>query len=268
MVRICDGRMSGTAYGTVVLHVAPEAAAGGPLGAGPDRRLIVLDVADRRLDVDVDPATNSAGGRRTRATVAASPQPQTRLGTALRRPRHAGRHRRRPRLPAGIQRRQGGPRVALSRAPAGRWSGTEVLADLLVEGFGEFFGDVVAAVEGPAGHVGRKPPPQASGSKRRPTTPCPAPQHPQRSGDQPAPVAVLALMVEIDGGRGAVVLADRVRRPHPARVLPRTRPSASGANGARPACARAHHAADVAAGSAVIIVSGSGAGWIRKNQWK
>ena len=39
MVRICDGRMSGTAYGTVVLHVAPEAAAGGPLGAGADRRL-------------------------------------------------------------------------------------------------------------------------------------------------------------------------------------------------------------------------------------
>jgi dihydroxy-acid dehydratase len=32
MVRVCDGRMSGTAYGTVVLHVAPEAAAGGPLG--------------------------------------------------------------------------------------------------------------------------------------------------------------------------------------------------------------------------------------------
>ena len=31
MVRICDGRMSGTAYGTVVLHVSPEAAAGGPL---------------------------------------------------------------------------------------------------------------------------------------------------------------------------------------------------------------------------------------------
>ena len=32
MVRICDGRMSGTAYGTVVLHVSPEAADGGPLG--------------------------------------------------------------------------------------------------------------------------------------------------------------------------------------------------------------------------------------------
>ena len=39
MVRICDGRMSGTAYGTVVLHVAPEAAAGGPLGIVADRRL-------------------------------------------------------------------------------------------------------------------------------------------------------------------------------------------------------------------------------------
>ena len=38
MVRVCDGRMSGTAYGTVVLHVAPEAAAGGPLAPGADRR--------------------------------------------------------------------------------------------------------------------------------------------------------------------------------------------------------------------------------------
>ena len=36
MVRICDGRMSGTAYGTVVLHVAPEAAAGGPLALVQD----------------------------------------------------------------------------------------------------------------------------------------------------------------------------------------------------------------------------------------
>ena len=38
MVRVCDGRMSGTAYGTVVLHVAPESAAGGPLGLLADRR--------------------------------------------------------------------------------------------------------------------------------------------------------------------------------------------------------------------------------------
>jgi len=55
MVRICDGRMSGTAYGTVVLHVVPEAAAGGPLGLVRTGDVIELDVAARRLDVDVAP---------------------------------------------------------------------------------------------------------------------------------------------------------------------------------------------------------------------
>jgi dihydroxy-acid dehydratase len=53
MVRVCDGRMSGTAYGTVVLHVAPEAAAGGPLGLVRTGDPIVLDVPARRLDIDV-----------------------------------------------------------------------------------------------------------------------------------------------------------------------------------------------------------------------
>ncbi|HZZ95371.1 MAG TPA: IlvD/Edd family dehydratase [Jatrophihabitantaceae bacterium] len=53
MVRICDGRMSGTAYGTVVLHVCPEAAAGGPLGLVRTGDMITLDVAKRRLDLDV-----------------------------------------------------------------------------------------------------------------------------------------------------------------------------------------------------------------------
>jgi len=53
MVRVCDGRMSGTAYGTVVLHVAPEAAAGGPLDRVRTGDWIVLDVAARRIDVDV-----------------------------------------------------------------------------------------------------------------------------------------------------------------------------------------------------------------------
>ncbi|MFI1722720.1 dihydroxy-acid dehydratase [Streptomyces sp. NPDC020489] len=53
MVRICDGRMSGTAYGTVVLHVAPEAAAGGPLGRMRTGDLVILDVEARRIDVDV-----------------------------------------------------------------------------------------------------------------------------------------------------------------------------------------------------------------------
>jgi dihydroxy-acid dehydratase len=53
MVRICDGRMSGTAYGTVVLHVSPEAAAGGPLGLIRSGDVITLDVAGRRLDVEL-----------------------------------------------------------------------------------------------------------------------------------------------------------------------------------------------------------------------
>jgi dihydroxy-acid dehydratase len=53
MVRICDGRMSGTAYGTVVLHVAPEAAAGGLLALVQDGDIIELDVANRTLHLDV-----------------------------------------------------------------------------------------------------------------------------------------------------------------------------------------------------------------------
>ena len=55
VVRISDARMSGTAYGTVVLHVAPEAAAGGPLALLRDGDWVILDVAQRRLDVDVAP---------------------------------------------------------------------------------------------------------------------------------------------------------------------------------------------------------------------
>ena len=49
MVRISDARMSGTAYGTVVLHVAPESAAGGPLGLVRTGDLITLDVPNRSL---------------------------------------------------------------------------------------------------------------------------------------------------------------------------------------------------------------------------
>jgi dihydroxy-acid dehydratase len=54
MVRICDGRMSGTAYGTVVLHVAPEAATGGPFARVRTGDWIVLDVPNRRLDIEMD----------------------------------------------------------------------------------------------------------------------------------------------------------------------------------------------------------------------
>jgi dihydroxy-acid dehydratase len=53
MVRVCDGRMSGTAYGTVVLHVAPEAAAGGPLALVRTGDVVSLDVGARRIDVEV-----------------------------------------------------------------------------------------------------------------------------------------------------------------------------------------------------------------------
>jgi len=53
LVRVCDGRMSGTAYGTVVLHVAPEGAELGPLSRVRTGDWIVLDVPARRIDVEV-----------------------------------------------------------------------------------------------------------------------------------------------------------------------------------------------------------------------
>jgi dihydroxy-acid dehydratase len=53
MVRISDARMSGTAYGTVVLHTSPEAARGGPLAVVQDGDMIELDVAARRLHLDI-----------------------------------------------------------------------------------------------------------------------------------------------------------------------------------------------------------------------
>ncbi|KFF49745.1 dihydroxy-acid dehydratase [Gammaproteobacteria bacterium MFB021] len=56
MVRISDARMSGTAYGTVVLHVAPEAAAGGPLAAVENGDWISLDCDSGKLELEVDDA--------------------------------------------------------------------------------------------------------------------------------------------------------------------------------------------------------------------
>lgn len=66
VVRISDGRMSGTAYGTVVLHVAPEAAAGGPLALVEDGDLISLDVPARRIEllVDADELARRTASRR------------------------------------------------------------------------------------------------------------------------------------------------------------------------------------------------------------
>lgn len=56
MVRVSDARMSGTSFGTVVLHVAPESAVGGPLALLRDGDQVVLDVPAGRLDLDVDEA--------------------------------------------------------------------------------------------------------------------------------------------------------------------------------------------------------------------
>jgi dihydroxy-acid dehydratase len=75
MVRISDARMSGTAYGTVVLHVAPEAAAGGPLALVRDGDPILLDVPGRRLEIDL-PATELARREPSAAMTAALPAPR------------------------------------------------------------------------------------------------------------------------------------------------------------------------------------------------
>lgn len=56
MVRISDARMSGTAYGTVVLHTSPEAAAGGPLAVVRNGDMIELDVEARRIHLDISDA--------------------------------------------------------------------------------------------------------------------------------------------------------------------------------------------------------------------
>lgn len=72
MVRISDARMSGTAYGTVVLHISPEAAAGGPLALAQSGDSVTLDVAQRLIRLDVDDATLA----RRRAQWTAPPLPE------------------------------------------------------------------------------------------------------------------------------------------------------------------------------------------------
>ncbi|MEO8529367.1 MAG: dihydroxy-acid dehydratase, partial [Pseudolysinimonas sp.] len=75
MVRICDGRMSGTAYGTVVLHVTPESAAGGPLSLVQTGDWISLDVRGKKLDLEV-PAEELALRTPNAATVAGYANPR------------------------------------------------------------------------------------------------------------------------------------------------------------------------------------------------
>ena len=55
LVRVSDARMSGTAFGSIVLHVSPEAAVGGPLAAVHDGDRIRLSIADKRIDLLVEP---------------------------------------------------------------------------------------------------------------------------------------------------------------------------------------------------------------------
>jgi L-arabonate dehydrase len=72
MVRISDARMSGTAYGTVVLHVSPEAAIGGPISLVRSGDVIALDVPERTIHLEVDDATLAL----RRAEWASPPSPE------------------------------------------------------------------------------------------------------------------------------------------------------------------------------------------------
>jgi len=77
MVRISDARMSGTAFGTIVLHVTPEAAQGGPLALVRNGDRIRLSVKDRRIDLLVDEAELT---RRRAGFVSSARDPKTLRG--------------------------------------------------------------------------------------------------------------------------------------------------------------------------------------------
>jgi dihydroxy-acid dehydratase len=79
MVRISDARMSGTAFGTIVLHIAPEAAMGGPLALVKSGDRIKLDVPNRRIDLLVDEAELK---RRRAAWIPPPPPPGSERGYA------------------------------------------------------------------------------------------------------------------------------------------------------------------------------------------
>lgn len=79
MVRISDARMSGTAFGTIVLHVTPEAAIGGPLALVQTGDVISLDVPARRLELEVD---ERELGRRAQALAGVNRKPAAQRGYA------------------------------------------------------------------------------------------------------------------------------------------------------------------------------------------
>ena len=109
MVRISDARMSGTAYGTVILHTSPEAAVGGPLAIVRNGDIIELDVPNRRLHLDISDAEMA---QRLAAWKPNHDLPKSRLCLAAPAACPGRRHRRRLRLPQGMsrkRRRQGQP---------------------------------------------------------------------------------------------------------------------------------------------------------------
>ena len=120
MVRISDARMSGTAYGTVVLHVCPEAAVGGPLALVREGDFIELDVEARRLHLDV---SDEELARRRAAWTAAKAGAGQRLRPHVRAARGTGGQGRRPRLPARLPGARGAEGVALSRGS--RFAGSQ-----------------------------------------------------------------------------------------------------------------------------------------------
>ena len=87
MVRISDARMSGTAYGTVVLHVTPDAASGGPLALVRSGDRIGFRCSKRELALRVD----DARARAAQIRLDAADRARARLREAVRRARHAGR---------------------------------------------------------------------------------------------------------------------------------------------------------------------------------
>ncbi len=110
ILRISDARMSGTAYGTVVLHVSPEAAAGGPLALVRNGDFIELDVPARRLHLDVSDAELAARRAAWQPRAAAG----ARLVQAVRGSRAAGASRRRSRRAGGQERRESHARLTLA----------------------------------------------------------------------------------------------------------------------------------------------------------
>ena len=116
IVRISDSRISGTSYGTLVVHVAPESAVGGPIGLVQTGDPIVLDVDENRLDIDID-ADDLA--RRQAAFTAACAGVRARIRRPLPRARAAGARRGRLRLPAQPRGSTARPRPAAAHERLG-----------------------------------------------------------------------------------------------------------------------------------------------------